>query len=213
MTGSILYDNTVPGTYVNTIGSGASILLATGTIISFQVAGGAGTQVGIAALRPAGSAGFSAIAASPLTRLSSTGISPRIPVSVPFSSGDRVALNVGDGPSPSVEGSYGYIADGGEYRYIIPPLVPGGPPASGAAALSSEVAYNAVIRFCVVPNVKGMRLSKARAALRASDCTPGKVTPKKKKRKGKVVVGLTPEPVSQVSDTFPIAIHLGKKKH
>jgi hypothetical protein len=211
----MLSDNTTPGTYLDTAVPGATLLSPSdGTVVSYRVAGDQGTNFGIAVVRSAGAAGYSAVAASPLAPLAVAGTSPSIPVSLPIKVGESVAMNIGDGLGGPGFGAYRYVnTPGASHRYIIPPLTPGGAPANGATSPDAYVVYNAAVRYCVVPDLKGKKLGQARSALAAADCTVGSIRPaKKKKRKHKVVVSQGVAAGTSVSDTAPIDLRLGKRK-
>ena len=79
-----------------------------------------------------------------------------------------------------------------------------------------EFAYNATVRYCVVPNLRGKKLGAARKALADASCTLGKVTKKKakkgKKKGKKVVVSQSVAPGSSISDQAPIDVKVKKKK-
>src|SRR3954447_18690642 len=59
--------------------------------------------------------------------------------------------------------------------------------ASGMNALKLHVKFTRQPK-CVVPSVKGLKLAKARAAIKKANCTVGKVTRKKSTRKATVVL-------------------------
>jgi PASTA domain len=59
--------------------------------------------------------------------------------------------------------------------------------ASGMNALKLNVNFTRQTK-CVVPNLKGLKLTKARAAVKKANCTVGKVTRKKSSRKATVVL-------------------------
>jgi len=74
------------------------------------------------------------------------------------------------------------------------------------------------VRFCSVPNLKGLKIGAAQNALVAADCTVGTLKrPKKKaaRKKAKFVKSQTAVPGTSISDTAPIDLTLGKgpKKH
>ena len=81
-----------------------------------------------------------------------------------------------------------------------------------------EFAYNATVRYCVVPNLVGKKLGAAKSALTAADCKLGVVTKKKakkgkkKKRKGpKVVTSQSVAPGTSVSDQAPVDLRVKVK--
>jgi hypothetical protein len=72
-----------------------------------------------------------------------------------------------------------------------------------------EFAYNATVRYCVAPSLRGIKLGAAKSALAAADCTLGTVKKKKgkkgKKPKGpKVVTSQSVAPGTAVGDKAPI---------
>ena len=80
-----------------------------------------------------------------------------------------------------------------------------------------EFAYNATVRYCVVPSLVGKKLGAAKSALIAADCKLGTVTKKKtkkgkKKRKGrKVVISQSVAAGSAVSDQAPVNLKIKVK--
>jgi beta-lactam-binding protein with PASTA domain len=66
---------------------------------------------------------------------------------------------------------------------------------------------------CLVPKLKGLTLAKATSALRAANCTLGKVT-KKKVRKGKkgVVVSHSPAAGQSLPAGSPVKVTVSAKK-
>jgi hypothetical protein len=211
----MLSDDTTPGTYIDTALPGSILLSPSdGTVVSYRVAGDQGTNFGIAVVRSAGAAGYSEVAASPLAPLALAGTSPSIPVSLPIKAGESVAMNIGDGLGGPGSGAYRYVTTpGASHTYIIPPLTLGGAPANGGTSPTDYVVYNAVVRYCAVPDLKGKKLGQARSALAAADCTVGSIRPaKKRKRKHKVVVAQGVAAGASVSDTAPIDLRLGKSR-
>ncbi len=75
----------------------------------------------------------------------------------------------------------------------------------------NEYVYNATVRYCLTPKLKGMKLKAARNALTAAACAVGKVSPSKKKREGKFVHSQSIPPGTSLPDAAPIDLKVGKK--
>jgi hypothetical protein len=80
-----------------------------------------------------------------------------------------------------------------------------------------QIPISATVRYCVVPNLLGLRLAPAMQALSAASCTLGTVRRpknKRKRRKAKFVRSVNVAAGTAISDTAPIDLALGKKpKH
>jgi hypothetical protein len=102
-------------------------------------------------------------------------------VSVPIKKGEVVGFdNSLDGDrGAAVIPSAAYTSSG-----WTPPVPNGGNPATAIENVGAEFAYNATVRYCLVPNVLGKKVGAASQALTEAGCTLGKVT-KKKVKKGK----------------------------
>jgi hypothetical protein len=188
----LLPDATVPSSPVN------------GTVISWMVNDPQG-KFSIAVLHKEANGDYTNRRTSDTAKLNSLGA-----VSAPQSSrlgirkGDFVALNV------SADAHIG-VGAGGMDTSLSPPIPPG-QTASPNPYNPYHAGYSAVVRYCVVPDVTGRRLRRAKKMLQRADCTVGKITrPRHHRRKAKFVKSQSIAPASSVSDRKPIGLVLGKK--
>jgi hypothetical protein len=149
-------------------------------------------------------------------------------------SGPTVALNGGtNDQSLSVPVSKGQVIgfdnSAGSDRAMIRTLSPtytfagwtnlsdGGPPRPPASSSSIEFAYNATIRYCLVPKLVGKQIASAKQALIEADCSLGSVKKKKakkgkKKPKGQKVVTSQSAPVgTSLGDQARVDVHVKVK--
>jgi len=70
----------------------------------------------------------------------------------------------------------------------------------------------ATVRYCLVPKLKKKSPKKAKRALRAADCTPGKVKRTKKERRKKQVLSQSVKPGTAISDTAAVNIKISRKR-
>jgi hypothetical protein len=134
--------------------------------------------------------------------------SPPQPTSLPIKKGDLIALIDGGGTSLAQSNTGSSV--------ILPsPAVVGGPAQSPFSTSSANnYAFNATVRYCLVPSVIGMKEPAARSALAAADCPVGQILKPKKKakrKKAKFVRGTSVPAGTAVSDTTPIDLSFGKK--
>ncbi|HEY1238269.1 MAG TPA: PASTA domain-containing protein [Solirubrobacterales bacterium] len=168
---------------------------------------------------------------APLNRASGDGTGPPLmanggrteqAVNLPIHQGEVVGFDNG-APTDEV----GAVGAGTPYTVEgwSPPLADGGSPRGSFVQSGPEYAYNATVRYCLVPNVIGMKLGAARQALASADCTLGSVTQKKfKKKKGKkkpkgpkIVKSQSAPGGTSLGDQAPVNVHVKvkpkKKKH
>jgi hypothetical protein len=163
----------------------------------------------IRAIRPASGGDFTGVGTGPPVTPPGTGLQS-FSANLPIRAGDFVGLDLleedsvvafqasGTGSTVYEWGNDGFLADGAT-----------APPAN---TYTGELAFNADVRYCLVPNVVGKKLKKARAALAAADCTAGRISPKKKKRKGKkFVISQSAAVGSSIAYTEPVNLTLGKR--
>jgi hypothetical protein len=132
-------------------------------------------------------------------------ISGPFPISLPIKAGDLFGVNTEGSISPfatrDVPGAarsvWALLVDGGEAR--------------SATAQPGELAIQAIVRYCLVPKLKGKKPGKAKQALRAADCTVGAVRKGRKARK-KRVVKQSVAPGSSISDTQPVDLRVSRKR-
>jgi hypothetical protein len=134
--------------------------------------------------------------------------SPPQSTNLPIKKGDLIALVDGGGTSlaHSTTGS----------SVILPSAaVVGGPAQSPfSTSDSNNYAFDATVRYCLVPNVIGNKEAAARSALAAADCQVGQILkPKKraKRKKAKFVRATGITAGTAVSDTTPVDLTFGKK--
>jgi hypothetical protein len=130
-------------------------------------------------------------------------------VSLPIRKGDLfgVSFPVGTGPS-MITPSTG--ASGGLWQ---PALADGATPEGTSQTFpNQEVAIGAVVRYCLVPNLRGKKPKAARQALAAADCTAGPAKKSKKRRKKKKVLTQSVAPGTSISDTAPVGFKVSKLK-
>jgi hypothetical protein len=184
-----------------------------GTIVSYRVKVDSPPtdRFAIRAIRPASGGAFTGAGTGPPLTPPSSGLQS-FSANLPIRAGDFVGLDLVDpgsvvafqnaGPSTGSTvyewGNNGFLADGDtappKYTYA-----------------DGELAFNADVRYCIVPNVVGKKLKKARAVLAAADCTVGRISPKKKKRKGrKFVTSQSAGIGASISDTAPVDLVLGR---
>jgi hypothetical protein len=146
------------------------------------------------------------------------GGSPPHPASLPIKANDLIALSQGPGSSHVFTDQ----ANGVD-AWVQPALGLGqttqlaAPPYNISA--SDNVAFNATVRYCVVPKLAKLKLGSAKSALSAANCALGKVTKPKlksakkaKKRKPKLVVSSQGAPAgTNLADTVPIDLTVVKK--
>ena len=73
----------------------------------------------------------------------------------------------------------------------------------------AEFAYNATVRYCLVPKVKGKKLGSARKALANAACALGKVK-RPKGSKGKFVRSQKVRPGTSLGDGASVNVKVGK---
>ncbi len=134
--------------------------------------------------------------------------SPPQPTSLPIHKGDLIALVDGGGTSLAQSGT-------GSRVILESPAMVGGPaPLLFTTSDTNNYAFNATVRYCLVPNVIGTKQAAASSALAAADCPVGQILkPKKRaKRKQAKFVKATSIPAgTAVSDTTPVDLTFGKK--
>ncbi len=179
-----------------------------GTVINWRVIGSG--QLTPRVLRSTGTTSMSA-AGTGTTQTATTppnGISGPFAVFLPIKKGDYFGV---DGVSPAAVSTASL--DGSTSLYFDPALVDGAGEQAPTGVNPDEIAIAATVRFCLVPKLKGQTGKVAKQALRAADCTVGKVTKSKKRRKKKSVLSQSAAAGSSISDTLPVDLTIsGKKK-
>jgi hypothetical protein len=180
-----------------------------GTVISWRFRGSAGLFTP-RVIRPTG-VGFAMglRSGAPQPGAGYEVISGPFPTSLPINKGDLFAVDVPSGGGMQLQGD----VEGAQFAEWDPPLPDGGPPefrfTSGGG---TEGPIAAVVRYCVVPKLKRMRPAAARQALAAADCTAGKTSKSKKRRKNKRVLRQSVPPGTSISDTTPVDFTVSRRK-
>jgi hypothetical protein len=135
-------------------------------------------------------------------------ISGPFSVSIPIKAGEYFGV---DGEAPSKLDTA--PTPGSTSLYFDPAL---GEADSGSAPLGtnmSEDALSAVVRFCLVPKMKGLSGKAARRALHAADCQVGRIA-KGKRKPVKKVLKQGVRAGTSISDTQPVDLTISRKsKH
>jgi hypothetical protein len=132
--------------------------------------------------------------------------------SVPVLKGDFIGLAAEDAPGPDiprhVTGNPGDVVGG----YSNFPHQLGDSLGATSMNLNAEMLFQATVKFCKVPDVRGKKGAEAKRLIAAADCTP-KVTKKKakKKKRRRVVRQKTAAGTTGVPGTT-VEIVVGKKK-
>ena len=134
--------------------------------------------------------------------------SPPQPTSLPIKKGDLIALDEGGGTSLA-QSTIGTTV-------VLPQEAVVGGPAQAPMSMDTtdNFAFNATVRYCLVPNVIGKKEAAARAALAAANCPVGQILKPKKKgkrKKAKFVRATSITAGTAVSDTTAVDLTFGKK--
>jgi PASTA domain-containing protein len=127
-------------------------------------------------------------------------------VSLPIKKGDLFGFDLFPGGSFSAHNSPSGALVGWD-----PPLAEGGAGRAPGGPSSREALIQAAVRYCLVPKVKGKKPKAAKKALRAADCTVGKVKKSKKATKKPKVLSQGVKPGSSISDTQPVNLKVSRK--
>jgi hypothetical protein len=182
-----------------------------GTVVNWRTQGFTGT-LRLRVLRLEG--GFAATATATAPPVTLTGGTTDQSINVPISKGEVVGFDNTQGPDTAqLRPSPAYTSAG-----WVPPLPDNGSPRPPTFAMGNlEFAYNATIRYCVVPSIVGQNLGPASQALTAADCSLGSVTKKKRKKgtkklKGpKIVKSQSVPPGTALGDQAPVDVHVKVK--
>jgi len=178
-----------------------------GTVVGWRTQGFTGTMRVRILTVGAGNAA-TATASSPLITLS--GGTVDTPVSLPIKQGQLVGFdNTNEADRADIASpSAAYVLD------VWDTLPDNGSPQTPVFSNDIEFAYNATVRYCVVPKLTGKKVGAAGTALANAGCRLGKVTKKKgKKGKGKKVVrSQSVLPGTSLGDQAPVDVVVKKKK-
>jgi hypothetical protein len=199
-------------TFAQTALPGATVASPTdGTIVSWRnrTLGG---PFRLVVVRPVG-AQYSNAGTSDAYQPANFAASPVIPVSLPVLKGDLIGIETTTGNGFDAVGIDDGIPGATARAWTFPHLAPGPPRTGDPLVAGSEIAMQAVVRYCAVPKLKGKRVKAARKALTAGGCTLGKVKrPKGDARAGAKFVRRQTAPAgSSISDTAKVGIKLGPK--
>lgn len=147
------------------------------------------------------------VASAPVVNL--TGGTIDTPLSVPIKKGQLVGFdNTSSGDTAGViTPSTTYISSG-----WAPALQNGGAPQAPAFTGALEFAYNATVRYCQVPKLKGKKLGAAKKALAAAGCSIGSVKKKKGQKGAKFVRSQSVATGTSLADGAAVGVKLGPKK-
>ena len=127
-------------------------------------------------------------------------------VNLPIKKGDLFGWDYAPG------GSYnGHNTPNGSRIGWTPPLADGGAGRAQSGGDPGEGLVQATVRYCLVPKVRGKTPKAAKNALRAADCTVGKVKKSKKTAKKKKVIKQSAAAGSSISDTQPVNLTVSRK--
>jgi PASTA domain len=196
-----------PAGFVGTTGmvSGPNIASPVdGTVINWRTQGFEGTGFRARIIRLGAGNSATSVASGPTIAL--TGGTTDQALSLPIAKGEIVAF---DNSSPA---DHADLAESTTY------LAAGWSPALADNAASRppdfsdgiEFAYNATVRYCLVPKIKGKKLGAARKALANAACSLGKVK-RKKGSKGKFVRSQKVPPGTALGDGAPVKVKVGAK--
>lgn len=182
-----------------------------GTVISWRFIGTGPGPITARILRPSGGVNYTAAGTGSAATPGGAGnIVGPIAASLPIKTGDLFAATVA-ATAPGSGISYRGPVLGASTAFFNEGFPDGTSDAAGFFD-GEELALGAVVRYCLVPKLKGKSPKKARAALTAADCTVGKVKKTKKERKRKKVLSQAIPPGSSVSDTEPVDVKISRKR-
>ena len=154
-----------------------------GTVVSWSFIGSGG-PVTPRVLRPEESGRYSAAGTGTAQNAAADGVvSGPFPFDVPIKKGDLIGVDGADGAFLSTA-----PVAGATNLYFEPSLVDGAGGATPVGTNPGEDAIGAVVRYCLVPKLKGKSIKKAKKKLRNGNCKLGK-----KKGHGKKVTKQKPK--------------------
>jgi hypothetical protein len=174
-----------------------------GTIVSWRVIVGGPGGLAIRVIEPAAAGAYRGGGTSPATA-SATG-TQTFSASLPIKAGDLIGLDIGSATvlnAPSVPGAI--------IKQWQPPLADGASLVPRDTFNGSELGYNADVRYCLVPKLKGKKLGAARLALSQAACTVGTLR-RPKKGKAKFVKSQGVPPGTALADGAAVDLKLRRK--
>lgn len=206
--------STTPSTWTNTVLPPGETLASPidGTIVRWRIVGASGGPFQLRVLTPVGGTTYMGSGTGP-AQVPTTNATQTFPASLPIRAGQIAGFD----SSGTMDTFAFQVVPGATYTDWSPPLADGSAlPYTNPYGAGGVIAFNADVRYCVVPAVTGKKLGAARRALAAADCALGKIVrPKKKARrkKARFVRTVSVAAGSSISDTAPIDLTLGKKRH
>jgi hypothetical protein len=208
--------STMPATWTNTVLRPGETLTSPsdGTIVRWRIVGATGGPFHLRVLTPVSGTTYTGAGTGP----------PQIPGANPTDATETFPANlairagqiVGFDSAGMMDTFSSLAAPGATYTDWNPPLADGSSlPYTNPYGADYELAFNADVRYCVVPALTGKKLGAAKRALAAADCALGKVArPKKKatRRRAKFVRAESVAAGTSISDTAPVDLTLGKKR-
>ena len=174
-----------------------------GTIVSWRAIVGDPGGLGIRVIEPAAGGAYRGGGTSAATATASG--TQTFPANLAIKAGDLIGLDIGNGTvlnAPSVPGA--------TIKQWQPPLADGSSLVPPDTFNNNELGYNADVRYCLVPKLKGMKLGAARQALSQAACTVGTLT-RPKKGKAKFVKSQGVPPGTALADGAAVDLKLRRK--
>jgi PASTA domain len=166
-----------------------------------------GAQLTPRIFRPVGGGLYTGAGTGPAQAgVGANAISGPFAINLPVRAGDLIGVD-----TAGVSSTWSSRATPGAQRAVWQPLGDGAPGDAPTIAQGQELAVQAVVRYCLVPKLKGKKPKKAESALRAADCTVGQVRKGRKARKRRVVKQSV-SPGSSISDTRPVDFKVSRKR-
>ena len=177
----------MPATWTNTVlPPGASLKSPNdGTIVRWRIVGASGGPFYLRVLTPDGGTTYTGAGTGP-AQFPTTSGTQTFPASLPIGAGQIVGFD-----NTGTMDTFAFATvPGATYTDWNPPLADGSAlPYTNPYGAGGELAFNADVRYCVVPALTGKKLGAAKRALAAADCALGKIVrPKKKARRKKAEV-------------------------
>ena len=172
-----------------------------GTIVSWRAIVGDPGGLGIRVIEPAAGGAYRGGGTSAATATASG--TQTFPANLAIKAGDLIGLDIGNGTvlnAPSVPGA--------TIKQWQPPLADGASLVPPDTFNNVELGYNADVRYCLVPELKGKKLGAARQALGQAACTVGRLTRPKKKGKAKFVKSQGVPPGTALADGAAVDLKL-----
>ena len=204
----------LPGTWANTsLPPGANLTSPVdGTIVRWRIVDTTGGPFQLRVLTPVGGTTYTGAGTGP-PQTPTTNATETFPANLPIKVGQIVGYD-----NTNNSDMIGFTtAIGATYTDWTPPLADGSSlPYTNPYGANGEIGLNADVRYCIVPALTGTKIGAARQALTAADCAVGKIrrpTNKARRKKAKFVQAVSAVAGSSISDTAPIDLVLGKKRH